>query len=396
MARRSRPRQSLHAHLDRQLALHANPADPPKDRARNVQSGTPPTGTPNWPGDAQFIGAATFSDFDSLMQGPAASAHSAAHSWLGLRNAHTSFRDPLVFLLHSNVDRLWATWQTQPGHAGRLDPAQVYGALGADPEINEPLQPWAGTGPGPTRPWYTPENAQVVKTSKHATVVRPPCYDTLAIFPPAVTLTTPAIQFNDVPAGETAARAVVFSALSCDNVHLSITAGPTVLSGPPGTAFGIFPAPLGTTVTIPHISSNTPPSGRLWIRYRGTAAGDVASGTVTVHCDETGQDFIIPITANTIARPSVAVMLVLDQSGSMDWLAGIDASTKRIDVLHQAATQFVQLAQDSSRIGDGMGTVSFDHLAYPGTDVIRNMGSGFDLGPVVSAIQNLHPAGATS
>ena len=40
--------------------------------------------------------------------------------------------------------------------------------------------------------------------------------------------------------------------------------------------------------------------------------------------------------------------------------------------------------------------VSFDHLAYPGTDVIRNMGTGFDLGPVVSAIQNLHPAGATS
>jgi hypothetical protein len=377
-------------------ALHGNPADPPKNRARNVQSGIPPVGTANWPGDSAFIGALIYSDFDSLMQGPTGNAHSQAHSWLGLGNAHTSFRDPLVFLLHSNVDRLWAMWQTQPGHTDRLDPNQVYGALGSDPEINEPLQPWAGTGPWPTRPWYTPENLQFTKTCKHPTVVRPPCYDTLPISPPTITLETPSINFNAVPVGETAARAIVFSALSCDDVHLSITAGPTVLTGPAGTAFGTFPAPLGTSVMIPHISSVTPPKGRLWISYRGTAAGDSATGTVTVHCAETGQDFVINIAANTIARPTVAVMLVLDQSGSMDWLAGIDATTKRIDVLHQAAAQFVQLAQDSSRVGDGVGMVSFDHNAYPGIGVTRNNGTGFDLGPVATAIQNLHPAGATS
>jgi hypothetical protein len=376
--------------------LHSNPADPPKTRARNVQTGTPPVGSGDWPSDSAFIGAATFSDFDSLMQGPAGNAHSDAHSWLGLGNAHTSFRDPLVFLLHSNVDRLWATWQTQPGHADRLDPNQVYGALGSDPEINEVLLPWAGTGPWPTRPWYTPENQQFTKTSKHPTVVRPPCYDTLAIYPPAITLETPSINFNDVPVGETAARAIVFTALSCDDVHLSITAGPSVLTGSAGTSFGTFPAPLGTSVTIPHISSVTPPQGRLWISYKGTAANDMATGTVTVHCTETGQDFVINIAANTIARPTVAVMLVLDQSGSMDWLAGIDATTKRIDVLHQAAAQFVQLAQDSSRVGDGVGMVSFDHNAYPGIGVTRNNGTGFDLGPVATAIQNLHPAGATS
>jgi hypothetical protein len=89
-------------------------------------------------------------------------------------------------------------------------------------------------------------------------------------------------------------------------------------------------------------------------------------------------------------------MLVLDQSGSMDWLAGIDPTTKRIEVLHQAAAQFVQLAQDSSRVGDGVGMVSFDHNAYPGVAVTKNMGTGFDFGAVATAIQNLHPAGATS
>ena len=166
------------------------------------------------------------------------------------------------------------------------------------------------------------------------------------------------MNFNDVPEGETAARAIVFSAVSCGAVHLSITAGPTVVGGPAGTAFGTFPS-LGTSVAIPHISS-TPPRGRLWLSYEGTSAGDVATGTVTVHCAETNQDFVVPIAANTIARPTVATMLVLDQSGSMDWLAGIDASTKRIDVLHQAAGTFVQLLQRYE--GDAVGMVSRPQL----------------------------------
>jgi hypothetical protein len=80
----------------------------------------------------------------------------------------------------------------------------------------------------------------------------------------------------------------------------------------------------------------------------------------------------------------------------MGWLAGIDTHTKRIDILHQAATQFVQLAQDSSRQGDGVGMVSFDNNAYPGVGVTRNNGTGFDLAPVVTAIEGLQPQGATS
>jgi hypothetical protein len=389
-------------------ALHANPADPPKDVTRDKQAGAPPVGQTTsglfWPTDSQLINAATFQDFNDLMQGCESGsstncAHGLAHSYIGgnLGNAHISFRDPFVFLLHSNVDRLWAMWQTQPGHPERLDPNQVYGSDGAGPPITNPLQPWAGeatwttTGGWPVRPWYTPENQQVVKDCKHASVVRPPCYDSLPIFPPTVTLETPTITFNDVPAGETAARATVFSAISCADVHLSITAGPSVVNGPAGTTFGTL---LGTSVSIPHISSSTPPRGRLWLSYVGTAAGDVASGTVTVHCQETNQDFVIPITANTIGRPTVATMLVLDQSGSMDWLAGIDATTKRIDVLHQAAAAFVQLVQ--RYVGDGVGMVSFDQDSYPGTAVTQYTGGVFDLLPVVNAIQALHPQGATS
>src|SRR5258708_19439603 len=122
----------------------------------------------------------------------------------------------------------------------------------------------------------------------------------------------------------------------------------------------------------------------------------MATGSVTVSCAETHQTLVTPSTAPTIARPTVATMLVLDQSGSMGWLAGIDNHTKRIDILHQAATQFVQLAQDSSRQGDGVGMVSFDNNAYPGVGVTKNNGTGFDLPPVATAIPHLQPHAATS
>jgi len=40
--------------------------------------------------------------------------------------------------------------------------------------------------------------------------------------------------------------------------------------------------------------------------------------------------------------------------------------------------------------------VSFDQSAYPALGVTTNLGTGLDLAPVATAIQNLHPAGATS
>jgi hypothetical protein len=47
-----------------------------------------------------------------------------------------------------------------------------------------------------------------------------------------------------VPEGETAARAIVFSVAACGDVNFSITAGPTVSSGPAGTSLGTL---MGTS-----------------------------------------------------------------------------------------------------------------------------------------------------
>ena len=81
--------------------------------------------------------------------------------------------------------------------SGELDPHRIYGSesetttTGTYPEahigILSPLEPWAGInalgaeeGVVETRPWASPENEQILKDSKHKSLVRyPPKYDTL-------------------------------------------------------------------------------------------------------------------------------------------------------------------------------------------------------------------------
>ena len=46
--------------------------------------------------------------------------HNGSHVYFGNVSPHIAFRDPLVFLLHSNVDRIFAQWQTDPAHPERL------------------------------------------------------------------------------------------------------------------------------------------------------------------------------------------------------------------------------------------------------------------------------------
>lgn len=99
---------------------------------------------------------------------------------------HISFRDPFVFLLHSNVDRLFALWQTQPNDPQRLLPEHVYGNLGADPELNGHIEPWSSgrtvnevTGQEHfIRPWCEPERLGIPKTYKDPSIVTPRRYDT--------------------------------------------------------------------------------------------------------------------------------------------------------------------------------------------------------------------------
>jgi Common central domain of tyrosinase len=200
--------------------VHYNPADPPQTLSRAKQPGAPPVGVAGqgWATDGEFIHAPSWEAFRDLMYGEeqgtsGVGAHGAAHGYIGgnLGDAHLSFRDPFVFLLHANIDRLWAMWQRQPVFAAqRLDPAHVYNTeenstiiAGQDNvEVGEPfwgiqlpLAPWAGfaaqtqmTHVWPVRPWAAapagqpPEDEENLpgnnKISTDITVVIPPSYDT--------------------------------------------------------------------------------------------------------------------------------------------------------------------------------------------------------------------------
>ena len=170
-----------------------------------------------------------------------------------------------------------------------------------------------------------------------------------------VVLETPAVTFNDVPEGEATARAVVFSVTTCQAATFQVVAGPVVTAGP--GSFGTLPSP---NAALPAAGAITTREARLWLSFTGTAEGDIASGQVTVQLVETGEQWIIPISANTIARPTVACALVLDQSGSMQWASGLPGFATRNDVLKFSAPVFVNLLQEDN----GVGIVAFDHDAF--------------------------------
>jgi len=81
--------------------------------------------------------------------------HGSAHTSFGgfISSIGTAARDPLFFLLHCNVDRLWAKWQRQ---FGRFDPSVAASFDGAANPIGHNLPdtmwPWNGITTPPRPP----------------------------------------------------------------------------------------------------------------------------------------------------------------------------------------------------------------------------------------------------
>jgi hypothetical protein len=340
-----------------------NPADPCADVYRNI-SGSPLAADRITKADGS--GILDQSDY-SAMRVKMEDAHNEMHGFVNMGGAHISFRDPFVFLLHSNQDRLYALWQTDPAHPERLVPQTVYGSESGNAEINSNLEPWS-TGVSSsfgtdhfTRPWYAPENQGEPHNYKHASIVTPPCYDTnhnVNVLAEVINAgTPPVINFNDVPSGDTAARAAAFRIYGCGAATIRVKPG----FGPATPFVVLFPA--AGQVTVPHEDALYS-EARIWFAYTaGVANVAVPDGSVTLQCVESGQEFTFTLKANSIVRPRVAVMLVLDQSGSMNDFAGTSGDL-RIDVLKSAATAFV----DVIKAGNGVGLIRFDTDAYPVAD----------------------------
>jgi tyrosinase len=90
--------------------------------------------------------------FSAMEFNPHGNAHT---SWSGfIRSIGTAAKDPLFFLLHCNVDRLWARWQRQNG---RFDPAVAasYDSNPGNPighNLVDTMWPWNGVTTPPRPP----------------------------------------------------------------------------------------------------------------------------------------------------------------------------------------------------------------------------------------------------
>ncbi len=160
----------------------------------------------------------------------------------------------------------------------------------------------------------------------------------------------PGVAFVDVPEGELSIRPVTIRVRGWRPRAFVVSAGPTTTAGPAGS----FALHAGGTVTWSGSFECAEVHLHLWLRYTGTADGDVALGNITITCTETGEEFPVALSANTIHRPKSALVLALDRSGSMNDPAG-DGRLK-IQLVRDGAA-VVPLLADSAT---GLGAVRWD------------------------------------
>ena len=91
-----------------------------------------------------------------VFRGMEGNPHGTAHTrWGGsISSIPTAAKDPLFFLLHCNVDRLWAKWQRQNN---RFNPAQAasYDSNPGNPighKLPDTMWPWNGVTGAPRPP----------------------------------------------------------------------------------------------------------------------------------------------------------------------------------------------------------------------------------------------------
>jgi hypothetical protein len=157
-----------------------NPVDPPQSVTRDLNMSI------QFPVDEFIVDIADSEDEVNqwhLFRLELEDWHNNAHGVIGgnLLSGHRSFEDPFVFLLHSNIDRIWAKWQLKPGKDWRRDAEKIYGFESDHPQLNEILEPWGGGGTDPTqkiRPWGSDFPAETVTSKDISIINNVPEYDT--------------------------------------------------------------------------------------------------------------------------------------------------------------------------------------------------------------------------
>jgi Common central domain of tyrosinase len=99
---------------------------------------------------------ASYATFRSALESgtgvaPASTMHAAIHTWFNgtgsdaqMGSALASALDPIFYLHHANVDRLWAMWQMD-GHGNDYPPDA---SVANHHRLNDPMYPWIGAAAG--------------------------------------------------------------------------------------------------------------------------------------------------------------------------------------------------------------------------------------------------------
>lgn len=161
------------------LGLPFNSLFPP-NVTRNLSISVTPPAQP----DATVLGPVGYTSFRSTLEN--SPNHNSTHGYIGgggnIGSIPTAAQDPFFFMLHGNVDRLWAQWQRDVSDLSRLDPATAYGSSSGNAHITSAMPPWDGSS-GIT-PWTIAGGYIVSKTAKHASIVSPPIYDVAPLLIP--------------------------------------------------------------------------------------------------------------------------------------------------------------------------------------------------------------------
>lgn len=280
----------------------------------------------------EVLGRSPYSQFRFGLE---VSLHNLVHRWVnGQMGLAASPLDPVFWLHHCNIDRLWGIWMR-----GRSD-AERYTAPANAPSFYLPTgtMVFHDQAIGPATPAWSGSFRPIDTIGDHAFGV---WYEG---DPPIVALETPSVTFSDVEDGRTTYAAIVFKVEAVEAV------GFEVLSG--------VPAPFGLPPSLhppaPVAPGDTAQAGRVWLSFTASGTGAVAPITVSVRCIQTGQIFNVPVTANVVPQRTAAVAFVADRSGSMAQNAG-NGLTKR-----QKLGQSLGIVAALTREADDLALVSFD------------------------------------
>src|SRR6266851_2551286 len=278
--------------------------------------------------------------------------HNLVHRWVGGNMLRmTSPNDPVFFMHHAQIDRMWSIWQTKVASGTAL---YVASSNAAGHKLNDPMI-FNDVNPPPFAMGATPA-AVIDGHAMHGVGV---WYE--SDLPELTNETGPTLAFVNIPEGLTSYKAVNFRIKGCRRVYFRITGSPTGNFGQTSMGTEFFADP-DEAADFFH--------GYVWVQL-AAVAGVIPSSGVDIHAyiideesysaaTESGEyplgDFHVDLTATTVPRENNSVALVLDRSGSMADPAG-GTSTKS-DLLGNA----IQVFRDLMLPNDEVAVVTFDDI----------------------------------